>query len=119
MDGWIASATAAGALFLLALFDVRARLRERARRRAWTPDRHPSRQLTNAADRAISAAWEQALRVDGEPRLRVTVAEVQQRAYDDFNLDVPRRAASAVLWDRLVHGGHLERGIVDTDATPP
>ncbi len=68
----------------------------------------------NAADWAITSARR---RASYDELARVTVADVQQRAADDFGLAVPHDHAAAVLLERMRH----RNGDFDmvTDAQPP
>ncbi|WP_327299973.1 hypothetical protein [Streptomyces sp. NBC_01197] len=81
---------------------------------------HRRLQLVNATDWAISMSVRESLNRQvtdwRAPRIMlISAADVTRRAEDDFNLQISREEAHALLMNRLEFRGHLQTTLVTDD----
>lgn len=121
----LAAGVICAALLAAVLPLARHRIQEyRAEHARRTAAEHRRRQLVNATDWAITAAarecWDRKVDDWRAPRIMlISVADVVRRAEDDFNLQVDREEAHALLMDRLAFRGHLQTTLVTDEQDQP
>lgn len=121
----LAAVVICAALLAAVLPTARHRIQEyRAEHARRTAAEHRRRQLVNATDWAITTAvrecWDR--KVDDWRASRImliSVADVVRRAEDDFNLQISREEAHALLMDRLAFRGHLQTTLVTDEHDQP
>ncbi|WP_274036696.1 hypothetical protein [Streptomyces sp. MMBL 11-1] len=117
----LAAAVICAALLAAVLPHARHRIQEyRAEHARRTAAEHRRRQLLNATDWAITMSVRESLNRQvtdwRAPRIMlISVADVVRRAEDDFNLQISREEAHALLMNRLEFRGHLQTTLVTDD----
>ncbi len=121
----LASVVTCAALLAAVLPTARHRIQEyRAEHARRTAAEHRRRQLVNATDWAITMAlrecWDRKVDDWRAPRIMlISVADVVRRAEDDFNLQISREEAHALLVDRLAFRAHLQTTLVTDEHDQP
>ncbi|MFC8223594.1 hypothetical protein ACFUTY_36185 [Streptomyces sp. NPDC057362] len=121
----LAAVVICAALLAAVLPTARHRIQEyRAEHARRTVAEHRRRQLVNATDWAITTAvrecWDRKVDDWRAPRIMlISVADVVRRAEDDFNLQISREEAHALLMDRLAFRGHLQTTLVTDEHDQP